>query len=110
MRTANLALRFLLELAALAGLAYWGAHTGGGALAVLLAVAAPLAAAVVWGLWCAPKSARRLPQPARTVVEASVFGLGAGGFADAGQGVLAAVFVAVAAVNWVLLFAWSQDP
>jgi hypothetical protein len=29
MRAANLALRFLLELAALAGLADWGLHTGG---------------------------------------------------------------------------------
>src|SRR5437879_9183848 len=106
MRIANLALRVLLELCALAGLAYWGAHTGGGVVAVVLAVAAPLAGAVVWGLWCAPKSARRLPQPARTVVEAAVFGLGALGLAAAGQATIAAVFVAVAAVNWALLFAW----
>ena len=31
MRIANLALRFLLELCALAGLAYWGAHAAAGA-------------------------------------------------------------------------------
>jgi hypothetical protein len=110
MRAANLALRFLLELAALAGLAYWGAHTGSGVVRLVLAIAAPLVAAAVWGVWCAPKSARRLPQPARTAVEAAVFGLGAAGLLAVGQTTPAAVFVAVAAVNWVLLFAWGQDP
>jgi hypothetical protein len=39
-----------------------------------------------------------------------VFGLGAAGLLAVGQATPAAVFVAVAAVNWVLLFAWGQDP
>jgi hypothetical protein len=30
MRSANLGLRFLVEIAALAALAYWGGHTGSG--------------------------------------------------------------------------------
>jgi hypothetical protein len=109
-RAANLALRFLLELAALAGLANLGLHTGSGAARIVLAVAAVGAGAVVWGIWCAPKSARRLAQPARTVVEATVFGAGAAGFAAAGHVTVAVVFVVLAAVNWVLLFAWGQDP
>jgi hypothetical protein len=47
-RAANLALRFLLELAALAGLAYWGCNTGHSAVGdVALGIAAPLAAAAV---------------------------------------------------------------
>ena len=37
LRSANLAVKFLLELAAFAALAYWGARTGHGAWAVLLA-------------------------------------------------------------------------
>ncbi|HEY2790089.1 MAG TPA: DUF2568 domain-containing protein [Gaiellales bacterium] len=110
MRAANLALRFLLELAALAGLADWGLHTGGGPVRIVLALAAVGAAAVVWGMWCAPKSSRRLPQPGRTVVEAVVFGLGAAGFAAAGHASAAVVFAVLAVVNWVLLFAWGQDP
>ena len=45
---ANLALRFFLELAALAALAYWGFHTGRSVLAdVVLGLGAPLLAAVV---------------------------------------------------------------
>ncbi len=43
-KSANLAVKFLLELAAFAALAYWGARTGHGAWAIVLAIAAPLAA------------------------------------------------------------------
>ncbi len=47
--SANLALRFVLELAALAALAYWGFHTGHSLLGdVALGVGAPLLAAVIW--------------------------------------------------------------
>jgi Protein of unknown function (DUF2568) len=109
-RVANLALRFLLELAALAALAYWGAQTGSGAAKVVLAMAAPLAAAIVWGLWCAPRSRRRLPPGPRTVLETAVFGLAAAGLAAAGQVALTVAFVVVSAANWALLFAWRQDP
>jgi hypothetical protein len=110
MRVANLGLRFVLELAALAGLGVWGLDAAGGVAGIGLAIAAVVAGAVVWGIWCAPKSDRRLAQPGRTVVQAAVFGLGAVGYAAAGHAATAAVFVALAAVNWALLFAWRQDP
>ncbi len=110
MRSANLALRFGLELAALAGLAVWGLNATGGVARFGLAIAAMLAGAVVWGIWCAPKSARRLAQPARTVVEAAVFALGALGYAASGHATTAAIFVALAILNWALLVAWRQDP
>ena len=107
MKAANLALRFLLELAALGGLAYWGAHTGSGVVKVLLAVAAPLLAAIVWGLFAAPKAARRLPRAPRVAVEAAVFGLAAAGLAVTGQGVVAAVFLAPVVANGALVYAWD---
>lgn len=49
LRGVNLALRFALELCALAALAYWGVHTHAGATGWLLGGAAVLAAAVLWG-------------------------------------------------------------
>jgi Protein of unknown function (DUF2568) len=106
-KAANLALRFLLEVAALAGLAYWGAHTGSGVVKVLLAIAAPVIAAIVWGLFAAPKAARRLPRGPRVVVEAAVFGAAAAGLAVTGQGGVAAVFVALVVVNGALVYAWD---
>ena len=64
MRTGNLALRFVLELACLAALAYWGAGaTASDAANVALAILAPLTAATVWGVWSAPRAPRRLSGP-----------------------------------------------
>ena len=54
---ANLALRFLLELAALAAMSWWGWETGGSTAARLaLAIVFPLAVAFVWGTFIAPKA------------------------------------------------------
>lgn len=61
MKAANLAVRFLLELCALAALAVWGWQVPDQiVVSVLLAIAAPLVAATVWGLWVAPKAGHRL--------------------------------------------------
>ena len=55
-RAVNDSVRFCLELAALAGLAVWGWKTGPDGVNVVLAIAAPLAAAVLWGAFVAPKA------------------------------------------------------
>jgi hypothetical protein len=104
LRAGNLVLRFVLELAALAALAYWGFHTGHTAIAdVVLGLGAPLVAAVVWGVFAAPNSARRLRGGALVAVQSAVFAAAAVGLAAAGQPVLAIVFALVVAVNSVLL-------
>jgi hypothetical protein len=64
-KPANLALKFLLELAAFAAFAVWGADVGSGAIAVILAVAAPLVAVLLWGRFAAPRSAHRLSMTGR---------------------------------------------
>jgi hypothetical protein len=107
---ANLALRFLLELLALAALAYWGVHTGGSPAAdVALGAGAPLAAASLWARYAAPRSARRLRGPARAGVELSVLGAGALGLAAAGHPLLAAAFAAVVLINAVLLHVGEEN-
>jgi hypothetical protein len=69
-----LTIRFLTELALLAGLAVAGAHLGGGvALAIVDAVLLPAAAAAIWGLFIAPRARRRLPEPARFLIEFVLF-------------------------------------
>jgi uncharacterized protein DUF2568 len=108
LKSANLAVKFLLELAAIAALAYWGARTGHGAWAVAAAIAAPLAAVLVWGLFAAPRARRRLPVPARAPLELAVFGLAAAGLAAAGAVTLAIIFGAVVIVNAVLLTVFRQ--
>lgn len=97
-----LAVRFVLELAALAALAYWGFSEFDGVLSVVLGIGAPLAAAVVWGLFVSPKA--RYGSPIRQAVgEVLVFGAAVISLFDADQPVLAIVFAALALVDGVLV-------
>jgi hypothetical protein len=104
----NLGVKFLLELAALASLAYWGASVGSGVASVALAVLLPLAAAVLWGVFAAPNSTRRLPARTRIPFEMSVFALATVALVAAGSVVLAIVFAVTAVVNAVLLTVLDQ--
>lgn len=108
MKSANLALKFLLELGALAAFAYWGVATRAGAMAIAAAIVAPVVMAVVWGVFAAPTASRRLPPAARVPLELTVFGLAAGALAVAGSGTVAAVFGLAVAVNAVLLTMFRQ--
>lgn len=76
-RAANLALKFALEVAAVGAFAYWGANTGSGVVAIVLAIVAPLLAILVWGRWAAPRSEERLALRARLPFELTVFALAA---------------------------------
>ena len=105
---ANLALKFLLELAALAAFAYWGANTGSGAASIVLAVAAPLVAIGLWAVLAAPKSQRRLPLAARVPFELAVFALAALALLAAGAATAAAVFALLVIVNVALLARLGQ--
>lgn len=108
MRAANLALKFLLELVAIALLAAWGVRTGGGLLGVALGAAAPLAMILIWGRWAAPRAARRLPLRLRVPLELTIFAA-AGLLAYAsGLRVVAIAFLVVAAANAVALSLLSQ--
>jgi hypothetical protein len=107
-KPANLALKFLLELAAFAAFAVWGADVGSGASAVILAVAAPLVAVLLWGRFAAPRSARRLPLRSRVPFELGVFLLAALALLAAGHTVAAIVFAALVALNSLGLTAFDQ--
>jgi Protein of unknown function (DUF2568) len=99
----NLGLRFVLELCMLVALGIWGFSEN-----VVLGVAAPLAAAVIWGLWVAPKAKRRLRDPARLVVELLLFGAAGVALAAADRPLAAAVFLAAVVLSEGLMLAWRQ--
>ena len=105
MREANLALRFVLELGALAAVGYWGLETGDGALGWLLAAAAVAVVAVVWGLFVAPKARIDVARPVRFAIEVVVWVSAGVALAAAGHAVLglafAAVSIASGALNWL---------
>jgi hypothetical protein len=103
-KTANEVVRFLLELYMLAAFAYWGANTTDSTgVHILLAIATPLAGATIWGIWCAPRSGRRLPPRRRIPLELTLFALAAIALAATGETVAAIVFAAITAANTALL-------
>ena len=108
MKELNLALKFLLELAALAAFALWGAAVADGIPAVVLAIGLPAVAAVLWGTLAAPKARHRLPLRLRAPFELGVFGLGALALWAAVSAIPAAALAALAALNAVLLTVFDQ--
>ena len=65
-KDANLVVRFLLELGALAALGGWGYRIGGRPLAgVGLAAGIPLVIAIVWGTFVAPNASVPVPGAVR---------------------------------------------
>ncbi|GIM97346.1 YrdB family protein [Paractinoplanes toevensis] len=104
MRWFNLGLRFVLELCAFAALAYGGWHVPGPTwVRILAAVALPVAGAVVWARWVAPKASHPIPDPLRLVPEWVVFGGATAALLLTGHFVLAGVLALLAAGNrWAL--------
>ena len=104
-----LTIRFVLELAALAAMGYWGWTQHDGLLRVLLAVGLPLLAAALWGVFRVsgyPKDAPvEVPGVVRLLLEVAFFGVGAALLAAAGQRDAALVLAAVV----VLHYAASYD-
>lgn len=96
----NEILRFLLELFALFSLGYWGylawpfPWPG-----VLFMIGAPLFAAVVWGLFRAPKALVPVDAVGRGIVEIAVMGSAVIAWTMLGQPVVGIVFGVIALVS-----------
>ena len=94
-------------MAALAALGVWGYHAAAGPWRVALAVLAPLAAATLWGLFIAPKAARRAPDPLRLALEAVVFGAAGAALLHLGRPILALVLLVLSLGTALLVRRWS---
>jgi uncharacterized protein DUF2568 len=104
----SLAIKFALELGAIAAFALWGATVGTGVLRVLVATATPLVAIALWGAFAAPKAKRRLPTGPRIVFELLFFGLAAAALLDAELEMAAAVLACLTAIDFALLTVFHQ--
>lgn len=93
-------LRFVLELALLVFVAIWAASLdASGFVRLVVAIAAPVAIALIWGRWVAPKAPARLGDPERFGLEVVLFVIG-GVAAWSNWGVVWGVlFVVVAIAN-----------
>jgi len=107
----NLAFRFVLELAALVGLAIGGYAVGSGAFGWILAIGLPILAASAWATFNVPGDASRsgeapvpVPGIVRLLVELDVFGV-----AVILSWFAAPAFAVALAVGVVLHYALSVD-
>ena len=107
----NLAVRFLLELAALAALGFWGWTQHTGVLQYLLVIGLPLFAAFMWGTFHVPADASangKAPIPIagwlRLLLEAVLFSFGTWCLFSAGAETAGWVFGGISLIHYILSY------
>jgi hypothetical protein len=107
----NLALRFLLELAALTIFALWGWNQGENWLKYVYAISLPVACASFWGIFAVPKDPGRsgktvvaIPGLLRLVFEVSFFSFATWALYDLQYDIYSRVFGALALGHYVFSY------
>lgn len=104
----NLTLRFLLELVMLAILAYWGDHLFPGWKGVAAAIAFPVGAATIWGVFRIPNDPRPAPVAIsgvlRLALEWGLFGWATWALHDLGYDKWAWIFLGVLVAHYLFSY------
>jgi hypothetical protein len=107
----NLAVRFILELAAWGAMGYWGWTRAEGTLRFVLAIGLPVAAAAIWGTFAVPNDPSRsgrapvpVPGVVRLGIELATFGFGAWALYDTGSTTLSLIFAAIVVVHYLVSY------
>jgi hypothetical protein len=107
----NLALRFLLELAAIFAFGYWGHALAGGGMKILLAILFPLLFALLWGIFAvrgdpsrSGKTVVQTPGIVRLFLELLLFGAAAWMMLDLDYTLIALVFGSMVATHYILSY------
>jgi Protein of unknown function (DUF2568) len=109
--TANEAAAFVLELLVLVVLSAWGFSTGHKlAESVTLGLGAPALAAVIWGLFAAPRARFPLPLARTLAVKAVIFAAAVAALAGLGLPALALGFALVLTANTTVAVAFKPGP
>jgi hypothetical protein len=107
----NLAVRFLLEIAGLAALGWWGWNQGDGIFRFVLALGIPILAAVLWGAFAVPDDPSRsgkapVPVPGiiRLVLELAFFAAATWALAVTGLTTLAWIFGIAVLIHYAVSY------
>jgi hypothetical protein len=107
----NLAVRLLLEIAALVGIGYWGFDQHSGIWRFILGIGGPLIAAAAWATFAVPDDPSRssrapvpIPGVLRLVLELSLFGLAAWALYATGSPLLALILGSITIVHYALSY------
>jgi hypothetical protein len=110
LKNGNLALAFAVEIAMLAAFAAAGwASTPILWLRIVLTIALPGIAILLWAVWAAPKAKKRRLKPRPLLLfKLIIFGFATLAWWFAGMGLIAAVFGALATINLLGIVAFRQ--
>jgi hypothetical protein len=108
---ANLAVRFILELAALAGMALWGWRQGQGASRYVMAVGVPVVAAALWATFAVPHDPSRsgsapvpIPGILRLCLEVAFFVFAAWALYETGKGMLSGILAVMVLAHYAVSY------
>lgn len=111
MKEANLVLRFLLELAALAGLGAWAWHAAAGWWRIAFSLLIILVVTALWGIFAVPNDPSRsgaapvpVPGALRLLLELTILFGGAYAWHLGGHALIAIVSAALIALHYALSF------
>lgn len=109
LKAINMGLSFLLELVMLAAFGYWGFQgEKSNWIKWGLGIGAPLAVAILWGLWLAPKANQRLNISKGALLSLALFSLAALALFQTDHPTLAILLAVIAIVNRMLILLWQQ--
>jgi hypothetical protein len=107
----NLAVRFLLELSALAAMGIWGWRQSEGWFRFLLALGIPMIAAAVWGTFAVPNDPSRsgaapvpVPGLVRLAIELVIFAFATWALGDLGATRLCWAMGIIVAVHYIISY------
>ena len=110
MQLIHLTVRFLLELAAIGAVSFWGYQAVDSLPArIVVAIGAAAVFVIFWALVVAPNATNAIPADARILIGSVVLLFAGGALALAGQASLGLAFAAAVILNTILLFVLGHD-
>lgn len=104
----NLAVRFLLEIAMLIVLGYWGWHTRAGWIRYPAAIGLPLTAAALWGIFRIPDDPKpapvEIPSLMRLILEWVLFGSAIWALYDMGYTRLSLIMGVIVILHYIVSY------
>ncbi|MDQ1147513.1 hypothetical protein QE429_004340 [Bacillus sp. SORGH_AS 510] len=109
LKAINLGIRFTLEIVVLIILGYWGFHVSQSTVInIVLGIGAPMIAAVIWGMFGAPKAPYTLSSMPFLMLEIVIFGLPVIILFFLNKHTLGFCYGLIAAFNLLFMKIWNQ--